>query len=488
MKMLPRRLSLGLAYALLSACTGTATGPGGETSSTPAAASAEPPAPASGSPAGGSPAAPPTDPNMPAPSVPGTPANLPTGRVTGNPFVGTTLYINPDYTRAVTESAARLPAGSADAALFSRAKSLPTGIWLDSIAALAGGSGNAQRMGLAAHLEAALQQGAATGKPPMAVFVVYNLPNRDCAAAASNGQLQGRAGLGTYRTQYIDVIAATLASKPEFAKVRVALVIEPDSLPNMVTNLSLPACAAVKSPDDLYHQGVLYALQTFAKLPNVYLYLDIAHAGWLGWPSNMDLAVPYYVKLIKAVKGGDMTVVRGFATDIANYTPLVEPFISPTKTPALLTGAFYQSNPIFDEQTFVAALSSRFTTAGMVDFGFITDTSRSGWKLLNDGRPIDRRKQRSNWCNVGGSGLGVRPQVAPAHDPHLDALFYVKPPGESDGAASAPAGGVSADGKRFDVNCSPTNPQLDALPEAPEAGAWFDAEYQMLLRNATPAL
>jgi cellulase/cellobiase CelA1 len=41
------------------------------------------------------------------------------------------------------------------------------------------------------------------------------------------------------------------------------------------------------------------------------------------------------------------------------------------------------------------------------------DTSRSGWKSVDDGTPIDNRKARGNWCNVNGAGLGERPRVSP---------------------------------------------------------------------------
>ena len=42
-----------------------------------------------------------------------------------------------------------------------------------------------------------------------------------------------------------------------------------------------------------------------------------------------------------------------------------------------------------------------------------SDTSRSGWKAVDDGTPIDNRKARGNWCNVNGAGLGERPRVSP---------------------------------------------------------------------------
>ena len=42
---------------------------------------------------------------------------------------------------------------------------------------------------------------------------------------------------------------------------------------------------------------------------------------WLGWPNNMQGAVSLYANLIKTAEAGGKPLVRGLATDIANYTP-----------------------------------------------------------------------------------------------------------------------------------------------------------------------
>ena len=68
----------------------------------------------------------------------------------------------------------------------SRIANTPTGAWLDSRSAV---SGTPTRMGLQAHLDAALAQANAGTTPLYAQFVVYDLPGRDCAALASNGEL-----------------------------------------------------------------------------------------------------------------------------------------------------------------------------------------------------------------------------------------------------------------------------------------------------------
>jgi cellulose 1,4-beta-cellobiosidase len=476
------------------ACAGHVTGfdAAGQSSSTVAPAG-QAPAPGSGAPAGAVLPTPadPANAGTPVPGAPGTPAAPPAapGAMPGNPFTNAVFYVDGDYSAAVDAAAAAMPAGSSDAALAKKTRQLPTAVWLDRIAAIAGTPGG--QRGLAAHLDEAVAQGTAAGKPAAITLVIYDLPGRDCHSLASNGELQGKAGLQTYKVQYIDAIAQVLQSKAAYRDLHLVLIMEPDSLPNMVTNLSLPACAAVAA-DNLYIDGITYAIGKLSPLPNVSIYLDIAHSGWLGWPMNMAHAITLYMQLIGTATHNHPELIRGFATDIANYTPLQEPFLNATNT-ATLNGTFYQSNPVFDEQTYVAKLTQGFVAAGLTtNFGFLIDTSRSGWPKVNDGRPIDRRHARGNWCNATGAGLGMRPQVSPPGVGRVDAFVYVKPPGTSDGISSLenPGNVPDAEGKRFDPDCAPATPtnNLDGLAGAPSAGQWFASDFIMLLRNATPAL
>src|ERR1041384_1905232 len=110
----------------------------------------------------------------------------------------------------------------------------------------------------------------------------------------------------------------------------------------------------------LYEDGGSYAIQKLGALPNAFLYLDIAHSGWLGWPHHMTKALSFYTTFIKTATAGRTSMVRGFATDVSNYTPLLEPFVDPSNR-AVLNGPFYQGNPVFDELTYVRTLASDFT-------------------------------------------------------------------------------------------------------------------------------
>ena len=50
----------------------------------------------------------------------------------------------------------------------------------------------------------------------------------------------------------------------------------------MVTNLGVPACAALNA-NNVYVQGVTYAIQKLGSLSNLALYLDIGHSGCAGF-------------------------------------------------------------------------------------------------------------------------------------------------------------------------------------------------------------
>ena len=354
-----------------------------------------------------------------------------------NPFVGAKIYVDPEFARMV----ARVPAPApADAARLKKLATYPTAVWLESLetAKLAGPT-----------LDDALKQEAAGGGPVLPVFVIYNLPNRDCAAEGSRGELfVDKGGEALYQSQFIDVIAAAFAAHPS---QKIAIVLEPDSLPNLVTNAELPACAAA---EQVYRRGIAYAISKLS-MPNVFIYLDAAHAGWLGWPKNLPKAVALFKEVIATAGGPER--IRGFAVNVSNYDPPREPK-SKKSGP---------DDPSQDEIGYASDLNDGLTKAGISGKGFVIDTSRNGKSEI--------RSTPGNWCNVKGAGLGERPKAAPA--PLIDAYLWIKTPGESDGTTDRKAA-------RFDENCVSD----DAMPGAPEAGELFAPYLIDLAKNANPPL
>jgi cellulose 1,4-beta-cellobiosidase len=370
----------------------------------------------------------------PPPASPLTAAPAPQGV---NPFASARLYVNPDYAARVGRVVATHPES---AALLKRVKSLPTAIWESSLR---------DTQEVPRHLDDALRQQRGTEQPVVTVFVLYDLPGRDCNAAASVGELTvDAAGEAGYRHAFIDPIAAAFRAHPN---QRIVAILEPDSLSNLVTNMETPRC---KAAAPFYKRGIAYAITQLA-LPNVFVYLEAAHAGWLGFPKNIVRAAPLYKEVLTMAGGADR--IRGFALNVSNYDPARDP----AKTPRDRTSA------ASDEVGYAADLAHALADVGVTGKGFVIDTGRDGQGYI--------RSIASSWCNVKGAGLGERPRAAPA--PSIDAYLYIKPPGESDGTSDPKA-------PRFDETCASD----DATPGAPQAGLMFDSYLIQLAKNANPPL
>ena len=433
------------------------------------------------------------------------PTPLP-GEHVQNPFVGAVGYLNPDYTDLVNTQAATVSGPLA--AQMQAVANIPTGVWMDRIGAI---YGSPTRLSLEQHLdEALLQQVGDT--PVWILIVVYDLPIRDCAAEASNGEL-GPDDLPRYKAEYIDPIY-NLFAQAKYKDLRIVTVLEPDSLPNLITNLNKPDCALAKS-SGVYEEGIKYAVSKFYEIDNVYTYLDIGHSGWLGWDSNFGPTVDLYTATLADTPGG-LNSIDGFVSNTSGVTPVEEPFLPddtlviPGQSLPVRSADFYEWNPYFGELTFVTALRDAFIAKGFsTDLGMLIDTGRNGWgspsrptavstaTTINayvDESRIDLRPHRGGWCNQADSGIGERPTANPAAG--VDAYVWVKPPGESDGISDPNFIPDPDDpAKRHDPMCDPLaqstyNPAYptNALDGAPHAGRWFAAQFQMLVENAYPPL
>ena len=422
-----------------------------------------------------------------------------------DPFTGAKPYLNPDYVAEVKTQAAADGNPAPELAVAN----YQTAIWLDTMAAIAGGTtATGTRTGLQQQLTDAAAQGT-TATPSLVEIVIYDLPGRDCAALASNGEIPATAaGLTEYETQYINPIASILqqfASSP----IRVVAIIEPDSLPNVVTNQSKSANCQTATP--YYETGITYALNALHAIPNVYNYMDIAHSAWLGWPNNMSATPAVYQKVVLGTTAGYASI-DGFISDTANYTPTQEPLLT---NPTLQVGGqpvdsatFYQYNPTFDELSYDTAMYNTLVSAGFPSTKkFLIDTSRNGWgpthpttitsasdvnTYVTDNK-IDKRPFRGDWCNQNNAGIGARPTDQPfGSSSPIQAFVWIKPPGESDGDYP------TSTHTHGDPHCDPNGTNTDgnggtystgSIPgfDVP-AGLMFPAEFQMLVKNAFPAL
>jgi cellulose 1,4-beta-cellobiosidase len=454
-----------------------------------------------------------------------------------NPYVGATVYASPDYKTEVAAAVATEPAGSALANQMTVVGNTPTFVWLDRIAAIAGGSVNSGRLGLQGHITAALAQ--QSGSTPVVVqLVLYDLPDRDCAALASNGELSiaggdiprgyttalTGTGIQEYENDYITPIYNILAAYKTNPNIRFVLVIEDDSLPNIVTNTgysySLANCIAANggqsyptySTTGVYVQGIQYALNQFHSLPNAYNYLDIGHHGWLGWTEGAGLAFPFYATVAKGTTAG-FASLDGIITNTANYGPTKEPYMTATEAVGsgeVYESTFYSYDPSIDELSYAEEFYTGLTGVGFPStLGFLIDTSRNGWggslrptgpststdlNTFVNATKIDERDDMGQWCNQPNQGIGALPTANPGGFANLQAYVWVKPPGESDGNYPGSVyNGVTSTGG--DPNCDPAHDNAlangfatNAIPNSPPAGTFWLTEFLEDVQNAYPAL
>ncbi|MDQ1292872.1 MAG: cellulose 1,4-beta-cellobiosidase [Actinomycetota bacterium] len=402
-----------------------------------------------------------------------------------NPYLGAKLYVDPEWSAQASSSGGQAIANQ------------PTAIWLNNLVSIPGNPWNPRHsMGLAAHLDTALGQGANTVQ-----IVLNSLPGRNCAWRSKGGELQFDE-IDQYRTEYIDPIVEIL-SRSQYAGLRIVTVIEPESLSLLVRSgtpwsVSTPECEQVP-----YVEGIAYALTRLRTVPNVYTYLDAAQHGRMGWGDNFPALAALLANTARRTPQG-LASVDGFIVNTTGYSALSEPFLTVTQRTRRSTWVDW--NDYVDELSYARGLRTRLIELGFdPGIGMLIDTSRNGWggpdrprraststdlDTWVDESRVDRRYHASDWCNQAGAGLGERPQASPV--PGIDAYVWAQPPGESDGKA-LPEDFPEAKG--FERMCTPgdvlTGPHerpwfSGALAGSPLPGEWFPAQFAQLLANAYP--
>lgn len=134
-----------------------------------------------------------------------------------------------------------------------------------------------------------------------------------------------------------------------------------------------------------------------------------------------------------------------------------------------------QWNPATNEMNYAQALvkaSEKHLNWSPVN---IIDTGRNG--------VLDARQECANWCNPRGMGAGALSTTDTGSE-MIDALFWLKTPGESDGCTQKLPNGDQC--VRFDTMCGSSDSigSKGSEPAAPEAGKWFDFQVTMLAKNA----
>jgi endoglucanase len=342
----------------------------------------------------------------------------------------------------------------------------------------------------------------AAGKNELPVLVAYNIPFRDCAQFSAGGATT----VAEYKA-WIDGFAKGIGNRPA------VVILEPDGLGIIPWYTTIegklewcqpaeadPATAAAER-----FAMLNYAVDALKARPNVLVYLDATHSGWL----NVGDASH------RLVQAG---VVRadGFFLNVSNYHYTVNlthygNWISSCIAYATVVNAgdfencpnqYWNGGPLPAK---IAELLGEWQGVGLSSFGewsddsddpalntsginlryanmlgatepashFVIDTSRNGqgpWQP-----PAGIYPDPQDWCNPPDRGLGLRP-TADTGAELVDAYLWVKIPGESDGECTR---GLGPAGTTID-------PEWGLID--PPAGKWFREMALDLVHNANPPL
>ena len=167
---------------------------------------------------------------------------------------------------------------------------------------------------------------------------------------------------------------------------------------------------------------------------------------------------------------GGLSLIRGYASNTANYQPLGS--IASNADPCLLKENF---NDCVNEAIYINFMDGYMKKAGFTDLGYITDTSRNGVPDCRKAKTESCGDPCCEWCNIANAGFGELPSTETSSTglDVLDAFVWAKVPGESDGTTNTSAA-------NYDFHCGSD----ESVPNAPQAGKWFDSFFVMLATNA----
>jgi endoglucanase len=388
---------------------------------------------------------------------------------------GTKLFVPAPSAGAVRQAAGLLAHRDVkNALLIAKMETIPRAVWLTD-----GTPADVTRQVRMTLLEADLERA-------VPVFVVYNIPARDCSQYSAGGAASDAA-----YDAWVAAIATAIGTH------KAVVLLEPDALANLPVFCSTTTDPLASDPPDgngNYRTPELHPLsaQRLAEVndavdqleanPSTSVYLDAGHSAW---HSVGDMArVLYYAGVQRT---------QGFFLNVSNYQPTPQQNQYGTWISKCLyygtntaeggwrlghfdycASQYYPASPN-DYSTW--ALTDAWYTAN-VDNGpnppagpaalahIVVDTSRNGVQPTWAGA--------LDWCNPPGRGLGARPTTSTGVQ-LVDAYLWAKTPGESDGACNRDgnaAGTDSAWGNTVD----------------PAAGAWFPAQALQLAQLASPPL
>jgi endoglucanase len=228
------------------------------------------------------------------PNVAQVPKHVP-GR---NPFVGNKLYVDPSMA-SVRQAAAWRGQRPEDAALIDKIATQPQAEWLGEWSG-----------GVKLFVREKMRQYAEIDA--MGLFIVYNVPERDCGQHSKGGAKNGDAYL-----EWIDKVAAGADEG------KAVMILEPDALS------LLEKCSAKEKHAERY-KLLTDAVRILKARPNIHVYLDAGNARWL--PPET---------IAQHLKAGGLDYADGFSLNVSNYVATDETIAFGKKVSALTGGAHF---------------------------------------------------------------------------------------------------------------------------------------------------
>lgn len=396
-------------------------------------------------------------------------ADTPGQRVDHTLPANTRFYVEPHSEAAAQAAADRRAGDTADAKLMAKLASWPEAIWL--------ADGTPKEVG--AKVKKIMHAAQRTDTVP--VFVLYNIPGRDCSLYSAGGATDSAA----YRA-WVAAVAGSIGDG------KAVVIVEPDGLAKLPSD-----CGTGSDPDGSLTAQRLADIKAAAAMveakPATSVYLDAGNSAWQGVGAIAQ-------RLIDA----GVAQTQGFSLNVSNYLPADQldhygTWVSKcvwfaTAGPDWARGhadwcasQYYSPAAPNDGAPGDAVSGSDPSTwhwtdlwfdqnVGTPDAGslshFVVDTSRDGigpWSPPAGTSYPDPQ----TWCNAPDRGVGARP-TADTGVPLVDAYLYVKTIGESDGTCTRGTAG-------------PGDPVYGDIVD-PKAGAWWPDFAHTLARNASPSL
>jgi endoglucanase len=219
-------------------------------------------------------------------------------------------------------------------------------------------------------VDVVVRHAAAADRLP--VLVAYNIPQRDCGSFSGGGA----SSVEDYRN-WIRGFAAGIGNRPA------VVIVEPDAVAHAVDGCT----------DSAARYALLREAITVLKAasPATTVYLDAGNPSWV-----TDTA-----RLAAALRQAGIAKADGFALNVANFVTTTDNI----------------------------AFGDRLSDALGGNVHFVIDASRNG----AGPPPSGELNGGPRWCNPPGRKLGAAPTTNTGRS-RLDALLWIKNPGESDGA------------------------------------------------------